>query len=176
MAWRVSKWPTRPHKVSPDSKVHGANMGPTWVLSAPDGPHVGLMNIAIRVTKLPSVRYKYRRHPIQQLGYPYNAYVMAYILNSDLITVFELKQFNPRPDEYVLGKMYLHLNFLLILNYDLVLVEEHLRQESHEISCLFYTRPGTRQSSYQNTMWDEVSIEQNGCHLANSILRCIFFK
>ena len=25
----------------PDSKVHGANMGPTWVLSAPDGPHVG---------------------------------------------------------------------------------------------------------------------------------------
>ena len=32
----------------PDSKVHGANMGPTWVLSAPDGPHVGLMNLAIR--------------------------------------------------------------------------------------------------------------------------------
>ena len=26
---------------SPDSNVHGANMGPTWVLSAPDGPHVG---------------------------------------------------------------------------------------------------------------------------------------
>ena len=25
---------------TPDSKVHGANMGPTWVLSAPDGPHV----------------------------------------------------------------------------------------------------------------------------------------
>ena len=24
----------------PDSKVHGANMGPTWVLSAPDGPHL----------------------------------------------------------------------------------------------------------------------------------------
>ena len=32
-----------------DSKVHGANMGPTWVLSAPDGPHVGPMNLAIRV-------------------------------------------------------------------------------------------------------------------------------
>ena len=24
----------------PDSKVYGAYMGPTWVLSAPDGPHV----------------------------------------------------------------------------------------------------------------------------------------
>ena len=33
----------------PDSKVHGANMGPTWVLSAPDGPHDGPMNLAIRV-------------------------------------------------------------------------------------------------------------------------------
>ena len=33
----------------PRSKVHGANMGPTWVLSAPDGPHVGPMNLAIRV-------------------------------------------------------------------------------------------------------------------------------
>ena len=33
----------------PDSKVHGANMGPTWVLSAPDGPHVGPKNLAIRV-------------------------------------------------------------------------------------------------------------------------------
>ena len=32
----------------PDYKVHGANMGPTWVLSAPDGPHVGPMNLSIR--------------------------------------------------------------------------------------------------------------------------------
>ena len=35
-----------------DSKVHGANMGPTWVLSAPDGPHVDPMNVAIRVVKM----------------------------------------------------------------------------------------------------------------------------
>ena len=32
-----------------DSKAHGANMGPTWVLAAPDGPHVYPMNLAIRV-------------------------------------------------------------------------------------------------------------------------------
>ena len=38
---------TRPVSI-PDSKVHGANMGPTWVLSAPDGPHVGPTNLAIR--------------------------------------------------------------------------------------------------------------------------------
>ena len=31
----------------PDSKVHGANMGHTLVLSAPAGPHVGPINFAI---------------------------------------------------------------------------------------------------------------------------------
>ena len=31
----------------PDSKVHGANMGPIWVLTAPGGFHVGLMNLSI---------------------------------------------------------------------------------------------------------------------------------
>ena len=32
----------------PDSKVHVANMEPTWVLSAPGRPHVGPINLAIR--------------------------------------------------------------------------------------------------------------------------------
>ena len=31
----------------PDSKVHGANMGPTWGRQDPGGPHVGPMNFAI---------------------------------------------------------------------------------------------------------------------------------
>ena len=31
----------------PDSKVHGANMGPIWGRQEPGGPHVGLMNLAI---------------------------------------------------------------------------------------------------------------------------------
>ena len=36
--------------IVPYSKmIHGANMGPTWVLSAPVGPHAGPMNLAIRV-------------------------------------------------------------------------------------------------------------------------------
>ena len=32
----------------PESKVHWANLGPTWVLSAPGRLHVGPMNLAIR--------------------------------------------------------------------------------------------------------------------------------
>ena len=31
----------------PDSKVHGANMGPIWGQQDPGGPHVGPMNHAI---------------------------------------------------------------------------------------------------------------------------------
>ena len=33
----------------PDRKVHGTNTGPTWVLSAPGEPHIGLKNLAIWV-------------------------------------------------------------------------------------------------------------------------------
>ena len=32
---------------TPDSKVHGANMGPIWGRQDPAGPHVGPMNFAI---------------------------------------------------------------------------------------------------------------------------------
>ena len=35
-------WQTRP-----DSKVHGANIGPIWDRQDPDGPHVGPMNFAM---------------------------------------------------------------------------------------------------------------------------------
>ena len=31
----------------PDSKVHGANMGPTWGRQDPGGPHVGHLYLAI---------------------------------------------------------------------------------------------------------------------------------
>ena len=37
------------NQVYPDNKVHGANMGPTWVLPAPDGPHISPMNRVLRV-------------------------------------------------------------------------------------------------------------------------------
>ena len=51
-----------------DSKFHWANMGPTWILSAPDGPHVGPMNLAIRVgfrvhSRLQSCGWIFRSYP-----------------------------------------------------------------------------------------------------------------
>ena len=47
--WILS-WPID----EPDSKVLGANMGPTWVLSTSGGPHVGHINLAIWVGTQPS--------------------------------------------------------------------------------------------------------------------------
>ena len=43
---------TEQYKSIPDSKVHGANMGPIWGRQDPGGPHVGLMNFAIWDTLL----------------------------------------------------------------------------------------------------------------------------
>ena len=47
-------WPVA-RKTIPDSKVHGANMGPTWALSAPDGSHVGPTNLVIRDYTIPKI-------------------------------------------------------------------------------------------------------------------------
>ena len=42
--------PSEKNPLTDSQRVHGANMGPTWVLSVPDGPHVGPVNFVIRGT------------------------------------------------------------------------------------------------------------------------------
>ena len=44
----------------PDSKVHGANICPTWVLSSPDGPHVGPMT--------PAIMNSYAKNSLLEIG------------------------------------------------------------------------------------------------------------
>ena len=36
-----------PFEILPDSKVHGANMGPIWGRQDPGGTHIGPMNLAL---------------------------------------------------------------------------------------------------------------------------------
>ena len=43
--------------VCPDSKVHGANMGPIWGRQDPGGTHVGPMNFAIWVVFKISLKF-----------------------------------------------------------------------------------------------------------------------
>ena len=45
----LTSWVSKPRLNSPDSKIHGANMGPIWGRQDPGGPHVGPMNFAIWV-------------------------------------------------------------------------------------------------------------------------------
>ena len=47
----------------PDSKVHGANMGPIWGRQDPGGPHVGPMNFAIWVSM-----HKYQSFAVNTRG------------------------------------------------------------------------------------------------------------
>ena len=57
----------------PESKVHGANMRPTWALSVPDGPHVGPMNLALKAVVVTS-------SPVQPL--------LCFSLHSEFYAVF----------------------------------------------------------------------------------------
>ena len=47
--WCLHDWTKKTASNFPDSKAHGANMGPTWGRQDPGGPHVGPMNLAIWV-------------------------------------------------------------------------------------------------------------------------------
>ena len=50
VAWNregIDRVKISPHCIIPVNKFHKANMGLTWVLSAPGRPHVGPMNLAI---------------------------------------------------------------------------------------------------------------------------------
>ena len=48
--------------VYPDSKVHGANMGPIWVRQDPGGPLVGSMNLANRVHMSKDLMLQNQKH------------------------------------------------------------------------------------------------------------------
>ena len=50
---------------TPESKVHVANMGPTWGRQDPGGPHVGPMNLAIWDIEAETKRLNFHRQYFQ---------------------------------------------------------------------------------------------------------------
>ena len=81
---------------SPDSKVHGANMGPIWVLSAPDGPHVGLMNFAIWVI-IPTTLASYKRRCKLFYG-KWHPYISILLFQSVLLCICN-RSYNSESDK-----------------------------------------------------------------------------
>ena len=49
----------------PDSKVHGANMGPIWNRQDQGGPHVGPMNFAIWEFRCQIIKFKFMLYSFQ---------------------------------------------------------------------------------------------------------------
>ena len=54
----------------PDSKVHGANIGPIWGRQDPDGPHVGPMHFVIWVSKVSASDRKHYIYSVIDLARP----------------------------------------------------------------------------------------------------------
>ena len=73
------------HWFNPYSKIHGANMGPIWVLPAPGGPHIGPMNLAITEATDSSLVWDFMRSS--------NKTVLSDIKTGDSVFL----QFSPTP-------------------------------------------------------------------------------
>ena len=99
----------------PDSKVHGANMGLTWILSAPCGPHKRCYQVAIYAI---SVHWMHRRiedsfcshsdtYTYALVRKPITVYIQRYISNLQTTLFFHLNIafYYPRP---VLAFGYFH--------------------------------------------------------------------
>ena len=87
------------YREPPDSKVHGANMGPTWVLSAPDEPHVDPMNLAIWAVM-----------QNRSLWYLSSLHLVAYLLGVEMA---EVGQFLPGAGWIEQGKVFEFLSCVL---------------------------------------------------------------
>ena len=64
----------------PDSKVHGAYMGPTWGRQDPGGPHVGPMNLASRDQQVADLQVSWCHALMIGYGYgiPNNGHQVLY--------------------------------------------------------------------------------------------------
>ena len=84
------------YKYFPHSMLLGANMGPTWVLSAPDGSHVGPMNLAIRDMTIP-VQFFSHLTSSEHFAFP-SSYVASYTfgITSPIIQHFSNEEYYPR--------------------------------------------------------------------------------
>ena len=92
-----------------DSKVHGVNMGPTWVLSSQDGPHVGPMNLGMRDVILVIIysECNNRLHgSVQAVGMPLVVAGIGLKISSTTTTMCTLAETTRHLRYYLYSKVY----------------------------------------------------------------------
>ena len=67
---------------APDSKVHGAYMGPTWGRQDPGGLHVGPMNLAIRGVTWPQWVEEVAQRPLTKVVFWLTSSSYLYLISS----------------------------------------------------------------------------------------------
>ena len=125
------------YSIYPDSKVHVAHMGPTWVLSAPGRPHVGPMNLGIRAI----YPLDWDRSPIVPKNTILNGWSLSTLIQVMLVA---RNGKNPLPEctwlyicRYLLGLLHRHgyprtrIGILKIMDSNI----GHLIMTKHNISC-----------------------------------------
>ena len=125
----------------PDSKVHGANMGPIWGQQDPVGPHVGPMNFAVWVPfRNPRGHsYKYNTIPIICNQITFSYFPRAYPSGIISITISPMRQLlSPA------GLRYLNHSFLALRIHHHSLGILRLSLQIQQTDCTFL---GTRTRS-----------------------------
>ena len=102
----------------PESKAYGANMGPTWVLSAPGGSHVGPMNLAIWVCLQSRYFVQFSRmwirHLINSIAVWLTSIVRIGIVARQALFCVCLCISEPVPEILLVAYTLLHLHVLLV--------------------------------------------------------------
>ena len=99
----VSQWPFS--NTALDGNTHGANIGPTWVLSAPVGPHVGPTNLVIRGVWAAGSAHTSQTKPVTNNDHLLIATVISNA-NSYIFRSWSTVQYNPisRHTVHTMGK------------------------------------------------------------------------
>ena len=77
----------------PDSKVYGANMGPTWGRQDPGGPHVGPMNFALWGLTSPLFKSNQIFLQCQKMVFSFNKKNMEFFMLHDEVSCIHFAKY-----------------------------------------------------------------------------------
>ena len=143
-----------PHH-SPDSKLHGANMGPIWGRQDPGGPHIGPMNFTIWELATKSVETMWRCSSIPSgCNYQKHMYVVLWIKSINLLFPFNVCLFYESRLEKLIFKSFGRIMYSI------------MRRFLYQVQICNWV------GSSLNTLRPR----QNGRHFPDNVFKCIFLN